>query len=47
MASASNGTRQLAAWGAIKQVWVQGDRKDYFEVVEDLAALVEVNIASF
>lgn len=39
-ASASNGTRQLAAWGAIKQVWVQGDRKDYFEVVEDLAALV-------
>ena len=35
-ASASTGTRQLAAWGAIRKVWVPGERRDYYEVVEDL-----------
>jgi DNA-binding transcriptional regulator GbsR (MarR family) len=39
-ASASNGTRQLHAWGAIRQVWVQGNRRDYFEAVVDLSALI-------
>ena len=29
--SASNGTRQLASWGAIKGVWIQGDRRDYYQ----------------
>lgn len=35
-ASASTGTRQLMSWQAVRQVWVQGDRRDYFESVEDL-----------
>lgn len=39
-ASVSIGTRKLAAWGAIRQVWVPGDRRDFFEVVEDLGALL-------
>lgn len=39
-ASASLGTRQLLAWGAIRQSWVLGERKDYFEVVEDVEAVV-------
>lgn len=39
-ASASTGTRQLAAWGAIRQVWVPGERRDYFEVVPDLAVIL-------
>jgi DNA-binding transcriptional regulator GbsR (MarR family) len=39
-ASASMGTRQLLAWGAIKQVWVPGNRREFFEVVADLGRLV-------
>ncbi len=40
-ASASTGTRQLASWQAIRQVWVPGDRRDYFEAVGDLRELLE------
>lgn len=39
-ASASTGTRQLAAWGAVHQVWVPGERRDFFEVVPDLGGIV-------
>ena len=38
--SASTGTRQLAAWGAIRKVWVPGERRAYYEVVEDLGQLI-------
>ena len=30
-ASASTGVRQLEQWEAVRQVWVKGDRKDYYE----------------
>lgn len=46
-ASASNGTRQLLSWGAIRQVWVQGERKDYFEVVADLGTLLRARYSDF
>ena len=39
-ASASTGTRQLASWGAIRKVWIPGDRRDYYEVIEDLGQLL-------
>ncbi len=29
--SASMGVRQLEQWGAVRKVWVKGDRKDYYE----------------
>jgi len=29
--SASTGVRQLEQWGAVRRVWVRGDRKDYYE----------------
>ena len=29
--SASTGVRQLEQWGAVRKVWVRGDRKDYYE----------------
>ncbi len=29
--SASMCVRQLEGWGAVKKVWVKGDRKDYYE----------------
>jgi DNA-binding transcriptional regulator GbsR (MarR family) len=39
-ASASTGTRQLLALHAIRQVWKQGDRKDYLEAVPELREVV-------
>jgi len=39
-ASASTGTRQLAAWQAVRQVWVPGDRRDHFEASSDLRELL-------
>jgi DNA-binding transcriptional regulator GbsR (MarR family) len=29
--SASMGVRQLEQWGAVRKVWVKGDRKDYYQ----------------
>ena len=29
--SASTTVRQLEQWGAVRKVWVRGDRKDYYE----------------
>ncbi len=46
-ASASTGTRQLLAWHAVRQVWKQGDRKDYFEAQTDLAEVLRSNYAGF
>jgi len=45
--SASTGTRQLAGWGAIRQVWVPGERRDHFEAVGDLAQLVRGSYGEF
>jgi DNA-binding transcriptional regulator GbsR (MarR family) len=39
-ASASTSTRQLVAWGALRQVWVPGERRDFFEAVADFGNLV-------
>jgi DNA-binding transcriptional regulator GbsR (MarR family) len=46
-ASASTGSRQLASWGAIRQVWVPGDRRDYFEAVTDIASVVRQIYSDF
>lgn len=32
--SASTAVRQLEQWGAVKKVWVKGDRKDYYEACD-------------
>ena len=39
-ASASTGTRQLVAWGAVRQIWVPGHRRDHFEALTDVGGLV-------
>ncbi len=36
----SNSIRQLSGWGVIRQVWVAGDRKDHFEVIDDFKAVI-------
>ena len=45
--SASMGTRHLANWGAIRQVWVPGDRRDHYEAVADLGQLLRASYAEF
>ena len=38
--SVSMGTRQLLALGFIQKIWLQKERKDYFEAVLELGSLV-------
>ena len=38
--SASQGTRQLIAWGAIRHVWIPGSRKDHFEAVTEIGEII-------
>jgi HTH-type transcriptional regulator, glycine betaine synthesis regulator len=45
--SASMGTRQLAGWGAIRQVWVPGERRDYYEAVADLKAILKGSYSEY
>ncbi len=45
--SASIGTRHLAAWGAIRQVWVQGERRDFFEASEDFGTILRGGYSEF
>ncbi len=39
--SASNGTRHLLSLGAIRQVWVPGERRDYFESMGDISSVLK------
>ena len=39
-ASASTGARQLLNWGAIRQVWGPGDRRDFFELADNPSGLL-------
>ena len=43
-ATISNSMRQLSSWGVIRQVWVHGDRKDHYEVIEDFKAVIRAAI---
>lgn len=38
--SASTAVRQLEQWGALRRVWVRGDRKDYYEANTELGNIV-------
>ncbi|MEM6883616.1 MAG: hypothetical protein AAF571_01195 [Verrucomicrobiota bacterium] len=38
--NASMSVRQLADWGAVKRIWVKGDRKDYYQVVENQGQVI-------
>ena len=39
-ASTSTGTRQLLGWRAIRKVWIPGERKDYYEAIDDFRELI-------
>ena len=38
--AASMSVRQLEQWGALRQVWVKGERKDYYEASEDFGRII-------
>jgi DNA-binding transcriptional regulator GbsR (MarR family) len=38
--SASMTVRQLEQWGALRRVWIKGDRKDYYEATDKLGYVV-------
>lgn len=38
--AASMSVRQLEQWGALRQVWVKGERKDYYEATEDFGRII-------
>ena len=37
---ASMAVRQLVQWGALKPVWVKGDRRDYYVATEDFGRII-------
>jgi HTH-type transcriptional regulator, glycine betaine synthesis regulator len=45
--SASTGTRQLSAWGGIRQVWVMGERRDHYSAEPDLGNLLRSGYSEF
>jgi DNA-binding transcriptional regulator GbsR (MarR family) len=45
--SASTGTRQLLSFRIVRQVWVQGERRDYYEVDPDVGAILRIAYAEF
>lgn len=40
-ASISIACRQLQSWGALRQIWKKGDRKDYYEAETDFGRLLD------
>ena len=38
--SASMVVRQLESWGALRRVWIKGERKDYYEAMTDFGRIV-------
>src|SRR6266478_4445136 len=43
-ASVSTTVRQLERWSAVKRVWVQGDRKDYYEAETDFHVVLRYGL---
>lgn len=40
-ASVSIVSRKLEAWGAVRKVWVRGDRRDFYEAETDFRAILQ------
>lgn len=39
--SASTCVRQLEQWGAVRKIWVKGDRKDYYEATDWIGRILK------
>lgn len=38
--SASMSVRQLEQWGALKRVWIKGERKDFYQTTEEFGKII-------
>lgn len=45
-ASVSIASRKLEAWGAVKKVWVRGDRRDFYEAETDFRSILNGGLLS-
>jgi HTH-type transcriptional regulator, glycine betaine synthesis regulator len=45
--NASMSVRQLEAWGAVRQVWQKGERRDYYEANLDFRGILRQALAGF
>jgi HTH-type transcriptional regulator, glycine betaine synthesis regulator len=45
--SISTNVRELEKWGAVKQVWVKGSRKDFYEAEVDFMRILKGGILPF
>lgn len=45
--SVSTNIRELEKWGAARQVWVKGDRKDYYEAEVDYMKILRNGVLPF
>lgn len=45
--SASTNIRELEKWGAVRRVWVKGDRKDYYEAEIDYLKILRTGVFPF
>ena len=45
--SVSTNIRELEKWGAVRQVWVKGDRKDYYEAEVEYMKVLKNGILPF
>lgn len=45
--SVSTNIRELEKWGAVRQIWVKGDRKDYYEAEVDYLRIIRDGIMPF
>ena len=45
--SVSMGTRKLVSCHLIRKIWMPGDRRDYYEAIEDLEHIIQVSYNSY
>ena len=45
--SVSTNIRELEKWGAVRQIWVKGDRKDYYEAETDFLRIIREGVIPF
>ena len=45
--SVSTNIRELEKWGAVRQVWVKGDRKDYYEAEVDFQRILKEGVMPY
>lgn len=45
--SISTNVRELEKWGAVRKVWIRGNRKDFYEAETDFVKIVKTGIIPF